>query len=319
MPDDLYLPTLAELLGLFRLAKHAKGEQISTTGGSGQSIRISFEVSHEDLAEAGISFMAIPSSILASLLVHLGRLAEIDSLTEVYRDTERKGATSADCQAFINNELKNVSPGSDILSTIQRRMYNTVLQKLVELSAWRAAVDAQRFQNQREAERKRQAEQKRRDEEILRETAAQRKRDEELAAKRREEERKNKYYGHGEDPGSWNGVDWATDERVKRAFEDLFNHYSGKGGSFSDMFGDSAKRNNYKDEGFSYRDPKQSSSKRSWFEILGVPAGADKATIKSAWRRLAKINHPDRCKDAGASARMAEINAAKDEGLAIFS
>ena len=53
---------------------------------------------------------------------------------------------------------------------------------------------------------------------------------------------------------------------------------------------------------------------RKWFEILAVPAGADKAIIKSAWRQLAKRYHPDRA--GGSHERMAAINAAKDAGLA---
>ena len=51
--------------------------------------------------------------------------------------------------------------------------------------------------------------------------------------------------------------------------------------------------------------------------ILGVPAGASPATIKAAWRRLARAHHPDLATDADAQAaatrRMAQINAAYAE------
>ena len=34
-------------------------------------------------------------------------------------------------------------------------------------------------------------------------------------------------------------------------------------------------------------------AKRDYYEVLGVDRGADEATIKSAYRKLAKKNHPD--------------------------
>src|SRR3954466_639600 len=49
------------------------------------------------------------------------------------------------------------------------------------------------------------------------------------------------------------------------------------------------------------------------YDILGVPPGADAATVKAAYRRLAKQYHPDHNPgDAAATARMASINAAYD-------
>ena len=51
--------------------------------------------------------------------------------------------------------------------------------------------------------------------------------------------------------------------------------------------------------------------------VLGVAPGASAATIKAAWRRLAREHHPDLAVDAGerraATRRMAEINAAYNE------
>ena len=43
--------------------------------------------------------------------------------------------------------------------------------------------------------------------------------------------------------------------------------------------------------------------------MLGVPADADARTIREAHRRLAAQTHPDR---GGSTARLAEINAARD-------
>lgn len=52
---------------------------------------------------------------------------------------------------------------------------------------------------------------------------------------------------------------------------------------------------------------------RPWWEVLSVPRDAPKATIQAAYRRLASEAHPDK---GGTAERMAEINRARDEGLA---
>ncbi len=58
--------------------------------------------------------------------------------------------------------------------------------------------------------------------------------------------------------------------------------------------------------------------KRDPYVVLGIEPGASAATVKAAWRRLARANHPDL--NAGdpaaaraANARMAEINAAYEQ------
>ena len=49
------------------------------------------------------------------------------------------------------------------------------------------------------------------------------------------------------------------------------------------------------------------------YAILGVPPGADAEELTAAFRALAKQSHPDTAGDTpGATARMAEINAAYD-------
>ena len=58
--------------------------------------------------------------------------------------------------------------------------------------------------------------------------------------------------------------------------------------------------------------------KRNAHEVLGVDPGASAATIKAAWRRLARENHPDVTGNdpaiTGRATRvMAEINAAYTE------
>ena len=56
-------------------------------------------------------------------------------------------------------------------------------------------------------------------------------------------------------------------------------------------------------------------TKRDPHDVLGVPVGAGTVAIRSAWRRLARANHPDLTADDPkavqlATTRMAEINAA---------
>lgn len=54
--------------------------------------------------------------------------------------------------------------------------------------------------------------------------------------------------------------------------------------------------------------------KKCW-DVLGVPEGSSGAIVRDAWRKLAAIHHPD--KPTGNANRMAEINQARDEALAI--
>lgn len=51
--------------------------------------------------------------------------------------------------------------------------------------------------------------------------------------------------------------------------------------------------------------------KKDYYEVLGVDKGADEATIKAAYRKLAKKNHPDvNPGDKDAEERFKEINEA---------
>ena len=52
------------------------------------------------------------------------------------------------------------------------------------------------------------------------------------------------------------------------------------------------------------------STKRDYYEVLGVDKSADDATLKKAYRKLAKKYHPDVNKDPGAEDKFKEINEA---------
>lgn len=58
--------------------------------------------------------------------------------------------------------------------------------------------------------------------------------------------------------------------------------------------------------------PPGTKPKRPWWDVLGVPATASKSQIEDNYRHKAKTAHPDA---GGSQEAMAELNAARDEGL----
>lgn len=121
-------------------------------------------------------------------------------------------------------------------------------------------------------------------------------------------------------PPGWGGPDGPSMEEILRKMYDEIRN----GGFRKQQSSSSSYRFNW-DESNPFGEKAESSSqskkktdsthaRRPWYEVLGVdPAKCDKATIKSAWRKLAKIHHPDR--KGGSVEKMSEINRAKDEGL----
>lgn len=51
-------------------------------------------------------------------------------------------------------------------------------------------------------------------------------------------------------------------------------------------------------------------TKRDYYEILGIPKAASEAEIKSAYRKLARLHHPDIDKSAGAAEKFKEVSEA---------
>jgi hypothetical protein len=205
-------------------------------------------------------------------------------------------------------------------------MFAHTIEKLTELSVWRAAVDAERFQKQREAERKRQANQKARDEEILRRAQEEASREESARRQKdwgeRAREQSRKDSGFSNERGDSRSGEQIYED-LRRAFEEAA--WDGASSPFSDFFRQS--RREWYEQPFHGGDyagktgsqqrqaPPAQGGKAPWYTTLGVSATASKAEINKAYRRLASKYHPDRCKDADAGAKMAEINAARDLGM----
>ncbi|HJO81904.1 MAG TPA: DnaJ domain-containing protein, partial [SAR202 cluster bacterium] len=51
-------------------------------------------------------------------------------------------------------------------------------------------------------------------------------------------------------------------------------------------------------------------SKRDYYEVLGIPKNASEEDVKKAFRKLALEYHPDRNKEEGAEDRFKEVNEA---------
>lgn len=300
--EDPRPPTLEELIKILRVAK---GFTIRKTDFDGQ-IEVTFTISSKDCDEQGIYIRTFGSLFLAELVEHLGRLHFYESLKAQFSNPDEKGATAADCISFLNNELIHTSP-LGLEGTIRRRFFTTIIKKLTELQEWRVFVDRERFENLR----KEQQRQKSQYEESLRQ---QQRTNEE--ARRYEKEQRQKR----RPPPGFEETKRAFEEIFGSSFRDAYNNqtfYRGFGGARQQQQENTFRWSQQQDSAsWGNNSNRKTSETRKWWEILGVAANANKATIKSAWRRLAKLYHPDRCNDPNAGKRMAEINAAKDEGLA---
>ncbi len=73
-----------------------------------------------------------------------------------------------------------------------------------------------------------------------------------------------------------------------------------------------------------HRQVDRARSADGYYEVLGVDKGADMVTVKKAWRKKMRENHPDRFAhdpraEAGAHARAQEINLAYQELTALLT
>jgi DnaJ-domain-containing protein 1 len=322
---DTAPPTLEQLRAMLESIAEAK----ALRNKSGNRTRLIFDIDAARVHAKGGSCYCTGPQIAQVLLDAIGRLLYFDQVTADYSSPDRKGTTPADIIAFINNELKHVHSGFDMESNMRRRMFNETLQKLTELGVWRAAVDAERFRKAQEAERKRQEDLAERTRRAHEENAEHMRRQQEFERRQREKaekERRESRAGADRPAGGKAGpnpFEGMFDEDFTNAFYegmskgDRHRQYYGFGSAFggADFAGNSNDRKRQERQ----NGPKARHKEREpWHVVLGVPPGSDKATIKSAWRKLCSKWQPRTNAEALEVERtemMKKINTAKDEGL----
>jgi len=290
--DNPRTPTLDEIAKIFKVAT---GFRFATSEGSDQ-IEISFNVSREDCVNEGINISMLASIFLKETREHLDRLRYFDELTRQYHHAA--GADTAACMAFVQAERKATSSKLGPESAIRNKMWTSVMHKLVELQAWRAFVDQEKMEKQRKEEeaKKRAEEEIRKQQERARQQYEQQQENESF--KKNYEYYKRRFHEEAQ-------------QGFRDEWEDIFRgafHGGFKKGDDSFTWGKGQEQQR--------RPGDKVKPDGKWFEVLGVPADSTKAVIKAAWRKLAAKYHPDRYKGPDANERMAEINAAKDVGLA---
>ncbi len=111
----------------------------------------------------------------------------------------------------------------------------------------------------------------------------------------------------------------AQEEEFRRRFEDFggFHTYTFDDfDNFEEFFRDAGYGNYQRDYGGNYQNTGGSMSFKAQYEkscnILGVDYNADKYEIKLAYKKMAKLYHPDINKEPGATEKFQEINNAYD-------
>lgn len=326
--DTRYGDTAPPTLGQLRAMLESIAEVKALRSRDGSRTRLTFDIDAEQLQAKGGSCYATGPQIAKVLLDAIGRLLYFDQVTADYANSDKKGTTPADIAAFINNELKHVHSGFDLQSNMRRRMYNETLQKLTELGVWRAAVDAERFRKAQEAERKRQ-------EDLAERTRRAKEENAEHMRQQQQYERRQREKAEREQRESRAGADRKA---RPNSFEGMFNEdFAYQNAGFRSQFEEAMRQQKQRDHwsafsgfGFGNADfagfrqqqqekPKARHKEREpWHVVLGIPPGSDKATIKSAWRKLCSKWQPRTNADALDTERtemMKKINTAKDEGL----
>jgi len=249
------------------------------------------------------------AGVKRSLLKALRRLKELDDLTARYRAApgDRSGATVADCMSFVANELNHIAPGG-LDATMRRRYYQTILEKLTELQAWRGTLDAERFAEQERRAREQAEAIRRQKEQYERYSAEWKQRFTDSMNQQYEEVLKGTYGKRKGQAGQQQQSQGFSADDLKKAWERFKSSLDGPDFDYDAYQKEYYYQRQAKDK------PQPDLRGKKWYEILGVPPTADRATIKSAWRQLAKRYHPD--KVGGSNERMAAINAAKDVALA---
>lgn len=110
----------------------------------------------------------------------------------------------------------------------------------------------------------------------------------------------------------------AEEERRRRQQEEWERNFGGQGtywdfGDFSDFFGGGySQQGQGNNQRQTYTSPSFKAQYEEACDLLGVPYTADKYEIKLAYKKMAKLYHPDLNKEAGATEMFQKINNAND-------
>jgi DnaJ domain len=224
---------------------------------------------------------------------------------------EQFGASIDTLMAYWMEELKvNAALPENMLTRAKKQILSNTILRLKELKERREAGGvSSSTESRREKARKAWME-------------------DEYEAPRREEEQRRRQqqrdwqdetfvYGFDSAPGVGKGSAGGSaadmDEEIRRKAEEFFRQQHRR--AWDDIFSSDFYGRQQRPQ-----DPlkPQSGNKLPWYKILGVPADATKEQIKKAHRSLVKLYQPRTSADAEdkeKTARMAEINTARDEGL----
>jgi DnaJ domain len=279
------MASVADLLVFLSRIKHLKASAFE----GDVNFTLSFEVPQDAISGFGVGG---PRDFIESVQSELERLQSIEEKEREYA-AQPKGARAADCIGFLyqQRDLLFKDRGAGLARDIGVKLYEATIAHLQELHGRREAADRDAYKRREEA-----AEQAREKRKAYEKQNAER-------------ERANKQSNGPQYSSPFDDI-FKDRPDARESFERMYE-------AFRTSFDEETLRAFYGFTGKSQTNSKNQSTpppgaKQRWYEILGVPPGADQATIKRAWRHLAKKYHPDK---GGSNEMMSKVNAARDEGL----
>lgn len=292
-------PTLEQLRALLRCASV---ESKRTPDGKYSEIR--FKIDNQKLYDSGGSYFGTDSQIYAGFLDVMDRITEFEDITKRYAD-HITGVTCDDMIVQFRRDLSSIR-NNGLLEVLQRAMFENAIKKMEELKEWRRAADAKRHERERAQREQMRKDKERREEEALKERQRKEKEWKE-AHKEYNKEDAESFWKDFENAFGGDQADWAR--QYQQQWRSAF------GDAFSQGRGNNRQRSQYEQQ--QQRPKARNKGRAPWFVVLGVPPNSDKATIKSAWRKLASDLHPDKPGNRTPEKleKLKDVNTAKDEGL----